>query len=88
MALYLGYNKIKVNINGTVHCLNLFSNDPILNGIALLSSDDYFLQGSEGTYLVVDDSLAADSNSVKLLLLNDYALKESNGLYLVYKESE
>jgi hypothetical protein len=88
MALYLGDNKIKININGIKYYLNLFSSNLILNGVALLSSDNYILQDSEGIYLVADDSFVVDSNLVKLLPLDAYALKESNGLYLVYKESE
>ena len=88
MALYLGDNKIKININGAAYHLNLFSSNLILNGVALLSSDDYILQDSEGVYLVIDDSFVVNPNSVKLLLLDGCALKESTGLYLVYKESE
>lgn len=51
MALYLGNNKVKINLNGVVYCLNLFSENPITNGIRLLSYDGYRLKDSNGLYL-------------------------------------
>lgn len=86
MALYLGENKIKINLNGIVCSLNLFSLTPITNGDLLLSSDDYILQDSNGIYLIPNDSPTISTNTVKLLLSDGCALKESTGLYLVYKE--
>ncbi len=56
MALYLGENKVKINLDGVVYCLNLFSEIPITNGIRLLSSDNYILQDSNGIYLTVKES--------------------------------
>lgn len=55
MALYLGSEMVKINLNCVVHYLNLFSENPITNGIRLLSSDDYILKDSNGVYLVVKE---------------------------------
>ena len=56
MALYLGENKVKINLDGVVYCLNLFSETPITNGIRLLSSDNYILTDSNGVYLTIKES--------------------------------
>jgi hemin uptake protein HemP len=56
MALYLGENKVKINLDGVVYYLNLFSETPITNGIRLLSSDNYILTDSNGVYLTVKES--------------------------------
>ena len=88
MALYLGKDKVKINLNGIVYCLNLFSTVPITNGVLLLSSDDYILQDFNGIYLIPNDSPVVNTGTVKLLLPDGCALKESTGLYLVYKEDE
>lgn len=56
MALYLGGNKIKINLNGIVYSLNLFSSNPILNGVLLLSSEGYILRDSNGLYLTTKES--------------------------------
>lgn len=88
MALYLGDNKVKINLNGIMCSLNLFSSSLILNGVLLLSSDDYILQDSNGIYLIPNDSPAINTSTVKLLLSDGCTLKESTGLYLVYKEDE
>lgn len=88
MALYLGKDAVKINLNGIVCCLNLFSLTPITNGELLLSSGDYILQDSNGIYLIPNDSPAINTSTVKLLLSDGCALKESTGLYLVYKEDE
>jgi hypothetical protein len=56
MALYLGRSgKVKVNINGVAYCLNLFSKTPIINGIMLISSDDYILKDIRDIYLTAKD---------------------------------
>lgn len=88
MALYLGENKVKINLNGIVYYLNLFSLKPITNGDLLLSSDGYILQDFNGIYLIPNDYPAVNTSTVKLLLSDGCALKESTGLYLVYKEDE
>lgn len=56
MALYLGENKVKINLNDVAYCLNLFSTIPITNGIRLLSSEGYILKDSNGVYLTSNDS--------------------------------
>jgi hypothetical protein len=55
MALYLGEDKVKINLDGVVYCLNLFSEIPITNGIRLLSSDNYILTDSSKVYLTVKE---------------------------------
>lgn len=52
MGLYLGDSKIKLSIDiGTCH-LNIFSsNDLIVTGVALKSSDDYSLKDSNDVRL-------------------------------------
>lgn len=53
MALYLGNSeKLKVFSNYLVYNFNLFSEKPIINGIRLLSSDNYILKDSDGLYLI------------------------------------
>lgn len=53
MALYLGSSeKLKMNLDGVICCLNLFSTTPITNGVKLLSSDNYILKDSNGIYLI------------------------------------
>lgn len=55
MALYLGSSeKLKININGVVYCLNLILDTPIENGIRLLSSDGLFLKDSNELYLTIN----------------------------------
>lgn len=56
MALYLGSNKVKINLDGVAYYLNLYSTTAIVNGIALLSSDDYILKDSNGLYLTAKES--------------------------------
>lgn len=51
MALYIGNEKIKINLDGIKYYLNLFSKTPITNGIRLLSSDGHILKDSNGLYL-------------------------------------
>lgn len=55
MALYLGNNKVKINLNGIVCSLNLFSSNLILNGILLLSSENYILKDSNGVFLTAKE---------------------------------
>ena len=58
MALYLGSSKtkLKVNLNGVAYYLNLFSKQPITNGIRMLSSENYILKDSNGLYLTIKES--------------------------------
>ena len=54
MALYLGNEKVKINLNDTVYYLNLFFKTPITNGIRLLSFDNYILKDSNGLYITAE----------------------------------
>lgn len=56
MALYLGSERIKVNINGVVYNLNLFSETSIFNGVLLLSSEGYILKDINELYLTAKES--------------------------------
>lgn len=57
MAAYLGQTKIqKVFLNGEVYCLNYLTVAPIINGIRLLSSDNYVLVDANGLYLIAKES--------------------------------
>ena len=56
MALYLGRDLVKINIDGATYSLNLFSEIPILNGIILLSSEGYILKDSNGLFLTAKES--------------------------------
>ena len=56
MAIYLGKDKVKINLNGVVYYLNLFSTTSITNGSWLLSSDNYILTDSNGIYLTIKES--------------------------------
>ena len=55
MALYLGSNKVQININNVKYSMRLFSETFIANGIRLLSSDGYILQDSNGIYLTAKE---------------------------------
>ena len=85
MALYLGRDRVNINLGGILYRLNLLSNMPIYDGVKLLSSDGYILQDSTGLYLVPMDYIEPILDSV-LLSSDGYILQDSTGLYLVYKE--
>lgn len=55
MALYVGSNKIKINLDGSAYQLNLYSTNPILNGALLLSSDSFVLKDSSGLYVTAKE---------------------------------
>lgn len=58
MALYFGSDKVKINLDGIMCCLNLNfdSNDAVI--ARLLSLDGYILKDLEGTYLIPYDYVA------------------------------
>lgn len=56
MALYLGSNKVKISLNGIDYLINILSPAPMINGIALLSSDGYVLKDSNELYLTAKES--------------------------------
>lgn len=57
MALYLGSNKVKINLDGKVYYLNLFSKIVITNNDILLSADNYILQDLNGVYLTTKEEI-------------------------------
>ena len=56
MALYLGSKKLKPVLDKVVCCLNVYTSEPIVNGIKLLSSDNYTLRDIDGLYLTAKES--------------------------------
>lgn len=52
MALYLGNNKVKTNLNNITCCLNLISVKPTKNNVVLLSSDNFILKDLNGILLI------------------------------------
>ena len=55
MATYVGDNKIKININGVIYKINLFSESVIPTIAKLLSYDGYILKDSNGLILMTKD---------------------------------
>lgn len=88
MALYLGGDKVKINLGGTTCRLNLFTATPIINSTWLMSSDNYILLDSNGIYLIPKDYSDVVIRGNQLLSFDGHILKDSAGLYLVYKEDE
>lgn len=86
MALYIGNNKIKVNVNGIGYKLNLSFQIPIINTTRLWSSDNYILMDLNGMYLLPKDPMF--TNSSLLLSEDGYILKDKNDLYLIIEEVE
>lgn len=56
MALYLGSNKIKINLDNVVYNLELYSSNLIINGVLLLSSEGYMLKDLNELYLTAKES--------------------------------
>ena len=55
MALYLGNEKVKINLDNIVYCLNIPTTTISANYASLLSSDNYVLKDANGIYLTVKD---------------------------------
>lgn len=55
MPLYLGNEKVKINLNGIIYKLNLYSSTKIEDIIRMLSSDGYILKDSNGLYIIPKD---------------------------------
>lgn len=83
MALYLGNDKIKINLNGAVYHMNLFSATPTTNSIGLLSSDNYILTDINGVYILPSDYISPVVGKI-LLSSDNCILQDSNGVYLTY----
>lgn len=56
MALYLGTNKVKINVDGKTYRLNLLSTIPTIIGTRLLTPDDYILKDINGLYITAKES--------------------------------
>ena len=56
MGLYLGSEKLKISLGSLASCLNLYTTTIIVNGIALLSSENYTLKDKNGLYLTAKES--------------------------------
>lgn len=57
MALYLGSNKQKVSVGNSASKMKFFSTvASMINGITLLSYDNYILKDKNGLYLTVKES--------------------------------
>lgn len=55
MALYLGIDKVKLNLDNVVYNLNLFSETPIVTGVMLLSVDNNIIKDSNGLYITTKE---------------------------------
>jgi len=55
MALYLGGEKVKINLDGVAYYLNVFSDLPITNGVRLISSDGHILMDINGLFLTAKE---------------------------------
>lgn len=55
MPLYLGTEKVKINLDGVEYLLNISSVVPIISNILLQSYDDFILQDSNGLYITVKE---------------------------------
>lgn len=55
MALYLGSGNKKIRLGSTIMYINLYASIAIINGIALVSSDNYMLKDSRGLYLTAKE---------------------------------
>lgn len=57
MALYLGSNKQKISVGKFASQMKFFSTiTSMINGTALLSSNNYMLKDKNGLYLTVKES--------------------------------
>lgn len=55
MALYLGSNGYKVNLDGNTYNLNLYTKTIIVNGVLLLTSDGSILKTLNNLYLTAKE---------------------------------
>jgi hypothetical protein len=56
MALYLGSKKVNINLGSLACYLNLYTPSVLVNGVMLLSSDNYTLKDFNGVYLTAKES--------------------------------
>lgn len=55
MALYLGNEKVKINLSNVIYNLNLFSALPTIEEVVLQTSDGYLLKDFNGLYLSIKE---------------------------------
>lgn len=55
MALYLGEDKVKINLDGVAYCLNSYFMTTAINNALLLTSDNCILTDSSGAYLTTKE---------------------------------
>lgn len=55
MALYLGTNKVKVNLNSVSYKVKILPLTGVEDSIRLLSSDRYILKDANGVYLTTKE---------------------------------
>ena len=55
MALYLGKDKVKANLDGKVYIVNTVSLLAIIEGTILSSSNNYILKDFNGCYLLTKE---------------------------------
>ena len=87
MALYLGGDKVEINLDGNTYCLNLCFMSSVSNDIALISSDNYILKSMDDLYLIPRNE-SVDINGVIAVSLDNYILTDINKVYLTMKEDD
>lgn len=55
MAMYLGSNKYKINLDGKIYNLNLYTKTIITDSVLLLTSDGSILKTLNNLYLTVKE---------------------------------
>ena len=84
MALYLGSNRVKINLDGVTYHLNSNTMTSITNNKRLLSYDNYILKDINGIYLLPKIEI----NKTVLVTSDNYLLTDIDGLYLTFMEDE
>lgn len=80
MAVYIGGKKRRPHIEGAAQKTNIYSPDPITNGIMLVTSDGYTLRDSSRSYLTPEPPLDLED---ELMSSDERILRDANGLYLI-----
>lgn len=82
MALYLGNSgPVKILLNGIIYDINLSSERPITNGVALLSLNGEYLTDSAGLYITARNSIIENV----ALSMDNKVLTDSNKIILTIK---
>lgn len=84
MALYLGSDRVKINLNRVVYRLNVQSNtSENIDGVLLAASDGGLLQDSNNLYLALNSI-----NNKTLYSLDRYILTDMDGIKIISKEDK